>query len=287
VIRRLSVVRSCRRQLGGLVEHARFEVFPTPSIAEKVVAAVPKDVTVTVTASPRKGLDATVAVAEQLAKEGYSAVPHLSARQLRDAGELRDIAARLASAGVHDVFVPAGDADRPAGAYDGALPVLAELARLEHRFDRVGITGYPETHPQISDDVTVQSMWDKRRYADYIVSNLCFDPGTLRDWVRRVRARGVTLPLYVGAAGPADPAKLLDMARRIGVGESARFAGKHLRWMARLSATPGGYQPERFLERAVAPLAEADLGVVGLHIFTFNQIRQAVAWRAELLASLS
>ena len=41
-------------------------------------------------------------------------------------------------------------------------------------------------------------MWDKRRLAAYIVSNLCFDPATVRRWIHRVRARGVTLPLYVG-----------------------------------------------------------------------------------------
>ena len=45
----------------------------------------------------------------------------------------------------------------------------------------VGITGYPESHPTIHDDLTVQSMWDKRRYATHVVSNLTFDPDMLAD----------------------------------------------------------------------------------------------------------
>jgi methylenetetrahydrofolate reductase (NADPH) len=286
MMRRLSLVRSSsRRQLAVLLEHARYEVFPTGSIVDKVLEHVPRDVTVTITTSPRKGLEATVAVAEQLAREGYSVVPHVSARLVRDASHLHEVASRLQVAGVDNVFVPAGDADPPAGSYEAALPVLVELAGLERRFAALGITGYPESHPQISDDVTIQAMWDKRRYADYIVSNLCFDPGALREWIRRVRARGVALPLFIGVAGPTDPAKLLDMARRIGIAESARFAGKHLRWMARLSASPGGYQPERFIQRLASTLADPALGVEGLHLFTFNQLAEAEAWRRSLLVS--
>jgi len=284
VIRRLAAARpESRRRLAALVEHPRYEVFPTPAVAETVIRHVPKEVTVTVTASPKRGLEATLLTAEQLSKEGYAVVPHLSARLVRDAVHLREIAGRLQASGIEDVFVPAGDAATPSGVYDAALPVLLELAALEHRFARVGITGYPESHPQISDDVTIQSMWDKRTYADYIVSNLCLDPATLRDWIRRVRARGVDLPLFVGVAGPADPAKLLDMARRIGISESARFAGRHLRWLARMSTRPGGYQPDRFVERLASAVTDPSLRVAGLHVFTFNQVSETEAWRRSVI----
>ena len=30
-------------------------------------------------------------------------------------------------------------------------------------------------------------MWDKRQYATYIVSNLCFNAATVRNWIGRVR----------------------------------------------------------------------------------------------------
>ena len=43
-----------------LLEHARYEVLPTATTEEKVLASVPKDVAVTVTASASKGLEATL-----------------------------------------------------------------------------------------------------------------------------------------------------------------------------------------------------------------------------------
>ena len=198
--------------------------------------------TVTVTASPAKGLDATLDLAEKLAGLGYQVVPHLSARLVRDDAHLADIVARLNACGVDDVFVPAGDADPPAGRFDSALSLLERLAEMGNPFARTGITGYPETHPRIGDDITIQAMWDKRRLAAYIVSNLCFDPATVRRWVSRVRARGVTLPLYVGLAGPVERARLLRMAAKAGASESARFLAGHVEWFLRFG-TPGGYQP--------------------------------------------
>ena len=57
----------------------------------------------------------------------------------------------------------------------------------------MGIAGYPESHPTIHDDLTVQSMWDKRKHATHVVSNLTFDPAVIRDWLHRLRLRGVKL----------------------------------------------------------------------------------------------
>ena len=187
-----------------LLEHPRYEVFPAGGVMDAVAQWVPAGMTVTVTASPTKGLDATLDLTEKLAGLGYQVVPHLSARLVRDDAHLADIAARLIACGVDDVFVPAGDADPPAGRFDSALSLLERLAEMGNPFPRTGITGYPESHPRIDDDITIQAMWDKRRLAAYIVSNLCFDPATLRRWIRRVRARGVTLPIYVGLAGPVE-----------------------------------------------------------------------------------
>ena len=189
----------------ALLAQPRYEVFPSGSVEQAVVDWVPPGMTVTVTASPARGLDATLDLTERLAARGYRVVPHLSARLVVDDAHLATIVTRLLACGVDDVFVPAGDADPPAGRFDSALPLLSRLTEMGRPFARVGITGYPESHPHIKDDITVQAMWDKRHHSSYIVSNLCFDPAVLRKWVARIRARGVTLPLYVGLAGPVEP----------------------------------------------------------------------------------
>ncbi|SHH62335.1 methylenetetrahydrofolate reductase [Streptomyces sp. 3214.6] len=267
-------------------DNVRYEVLPAKATEDKVLAHVPSDVVVTVTASPVKGLEPTLDLAGRLAAHGYRVVPHVPARLLRDDRHLKEVVDRLREAGVDDVFVPAGDADPPAGAYDGALPVLRGLSELGSPFSRVGVTGYPESHPLIHDDVTVQAMWDKREHATYIVSNLCFDPRVLGEWVARIRRRGVTLPVYVGVAGPVQRAKLLAMATKIGVGESTRFLTKHASWFLRF-ATPGGYSPERLLERAEPALTAPAADVPGLHLFTFNQIAETERWRRALTDRLA
>ncbi len=271
--------------LTRLLENARYEVLPTASTEDKVLEHLPRDRTVTVTASPSKGLEATLDLAERLTGHGYVAVPHLAARMISGRSELGEIADRLTGKGITRVFVPGGDAE-PAGDYLDALGVLEDLTVLGKPFAQVGITGYPESHPTIADDLTVQSMWDKRRYATHIVSNLTFDPGVVRDWLHRLRARGVTMPLLLGIPGPVDRTKLLGMATKIGVGESTRFLAKNKGMFARLAA-PGGFTGERFLEKCAPALGEPGALVEGLHVFTFNQIAETEAWRTDLVARLT
>ena len=238
--------------------------------------------TVTVTASPVKGLEPTIELAERLAARGYRVVPHLAARSVTSDAHLAQIVERLLACGVDDVFVPGGDASHPAGPFDGALPLLERLAEMGGPFRRIGITGYPESHPKIHDDVTIQAMWDKRKYATYIVSNVCFDAAGLGRWIQRIRARGVALPLYVGLAGPAERTRLLRMAAVAGASESARFITRHPGWILRFWV-PGGYSPDRLLDRAAPVITAPDAGVAGLHLFTFNQLQQAEQWRRAAL----
>jgi methylenetetrahydrofolate reductase (NADPH) len=268
-----------------LLRHARYEVLPTASTEDKVLAHVPREVAVTVTASPGKGLEATLDLAERLAGHGYAVVPHLAARMVAGRSELEEIVDRLTGKGISRVFVPGGDAE-PAGDYLDALALLEDLALLGRPFSHVGITGYPESHPSIHDDLTVQSMWDKRRHATHIVSNLTFDASVVRDWLHRLRARGVEMPLLLGVPGPVERTKLLTMATRIGVGESTKFLAKNKGLFARLAA-PGGFTGETFLEKCAPALGEPGALVEGLHVFTFNQIAETEAWRVELLDSLA
>jgi methylenetetrahydrofolate reductase (NADPH) len=282
----MTLLRDGLAKMAPLLEHPRYEVFPARSVEDAVAEWVPAGMTVTVTASPSKGLDATLDLAERLAARGYRVVPHLSARLVLDDTHLAEIVARLLACGVDDVFVPAGDADPPVGRFDSALALIERLTEMGRPFARVGITGYPESHPRIDDDITIQAMWDKRQHAAYIVSNLCFDPAVLRRWIGRIRARGVTLPLFVGIAGPADRARLMRMAARAGVAESARFLAGHTEWFLRLG-TPGGYRPDRLLDRTGSTLAAPASAVEGLHLFTFNQVQQTEEWRTSLLSRLA
>lgn len=276
--------RNRRRQaLAPLLRAARLEVLPTATAEQRVTENVSVGRTITVTASPSRGLEPTLDLAERLAAQGYQAVPHLAARMVSGRSELSEISERLVSAGIDTVFVPAGDADPAAGGYSSAVELLEDLTALDRPFAHVGVTGYPESHPIINDDITVQAMWDKRRHATYIVSNMCFDPAALRNWIARIRQRGITLPLMVGLPGPVERAKLLAMATKIGVGESTRFLIKNTSNLAKIAAP--GYSPERFLDKTAGTLTAPESLVTGLHLFTFNQVAEVEAWRRRLLAA--
>ena len=274
-----------RRALVAFLQAPRYEVLPTEDVEERVAAALPHEVTIAVTASPRRGIEATIGLAEKLAAHGYQVVPHISARLIRDQAHLREVLARVAAIGRNEIFVIAGDAKEPAGDFPDSVSLLTALANEPHGLQEIGVTGYPERHSFIDDDLTIQAMWDKRRIATYIVSNLCFDPRVVKRWVARVRRRGVLLPIHIGLAGVADPAKLLRISTRIGVIDSARFLRGHSNWFLRM-VQPGGYDPGRFTAGLLPDLAASDRKVAGLHVFTFNEIEPTEQWRKDTLARL-
>jgi methylenetetrahydrofolate reductase (NADPH) len=272
-----------RAALAGCLRRPRYEVLPTEDVEGLVTAHVPPEVTITITASPRRGMEATINVAERLARQGYTVVPHLSARLIRDTSHLHEILDGIKEMGVRSVFVIAGDAREPAGEFPDSVSLLEAMMRAGHNLDDIGVSGYPESHSFIDDDMTIQAMWDKRRIATYIVSNLCFDPRVVKQWVGRVRRRKVELPIYIGMAGIADPAKLLRISTRIGVVDSARFLRGHSNWFLRMMQ-PGGYSPERFVRGLLPDIASPERKVAGLHVFTFNEIEPTERWRQEMLA---
>ena len=96
--------------LDTLLARPRYEVLPAKGTEQAVLDWIPAGMTVTVTASPVKGLDPTIELAERLAARGYRVVPHLAARSVTGDAHLAGIVARLKAAGVDDVFVPGGDA---------------------------------------------------------------------------------------------------------------------------------------------------------------------------------
>ncbi len=263
----------------------RYEVFPAAGIVAELVGRVPPAIKVTVTASPSKGIEGTIDLAEEIAGHGYHVAPHLSARLIRDESHLRSILERVHTAGLTDAFVIGGDPKEPAGEFSSAFELLSAMTKLGHGLEHVGITGYPERHPVISDETTIQAMFDKAPLATYIVSQVCFEPATIVWWIGDVRERGVELPIDIGIPGVAARTKLLRIAGRIGVGESARFLRKRRNWLTQL-LTFEGYSPDHIIEGLAPTLADANAAVAGFHVYTFNEIAATERWRRRAVATL-
>jgi methylenetetrahydrofolate reductase (NADPH) len=256
-------------------------VIPLAGAEEAVLEHVPTVVKVTITTSPKKGLEPTLALVERIAGHGYDVVPHLAARHVRDGGHLAELVERLRTAGATDVLVMAGDAEEPAGEFDGSLPLLRALAELGQPFRDVGITGYPESHAFISDEATIRSMFEKEEFATYIVSQICFDPEVTATWMSAVWARGTHLPIHIGLPGPVSRTKLLRVSARIGVGDSLRFLRSHGGWLRRTLS--GDFDPDPLVRGLEESLGSERPNVGGFHIFTFNDLAVAERWRQRRL----
>lgn len=271
-----------QQQLQHSLMNARFEVLPLRGAVEQV-EQLPAGTTVTVTSSPAKGTEATLDFAARVRAQGMRVIPHLAARLVTDTAHLSDLLDRMDALGLSETFVIAGDARTPAGNFPDALALLRAMDELGRRPQRVGITGYPERHAYISDAATIESMTEKARYADYIVSQICYDPNTIASWVKDVRRRGLALPIHIGAPGAVDATKLLRVSMKIGLGESMRFLRKQHGVVAKLLTR---YTPETLFDELAPYLDDPTYGIAGWHLFTFNEIAKTVQWRHDYAARL-
>jgi methylenetetrahydrofolate reductase (NADPH) len=274
-----------RRALIEALKRPRYEILPLEGIAEEVGEQVARGVKLTVTASPRRGLDATLDLAERLSAAGYAVAPHVSARLVRDAAHLEELVRRLRAAGIDDIFVIAGDTSEPAGDFEDAAALLKAMGELRERFADVGISGYPESHHVISDDTTIEAMFEKEPMATYIVSQICFEAEVIATWVRRVRDRRTFLPIWIGVPGTVDNRRLLQISRKIGLGESARFLRAHGGWVRRL-ALPRRYTPTSLVRELAPSIADPSARIAGFHIYTFNELERTEEWRRQLIERL-
>jgi len=260
----------------------RYEVLPFAS-AEPAAQAVAHQLSLTVTCSPRKGLEATVEVARRLRGLGHVVVPHIAARMVRGPDHLNALLEGMAAADLVDVFLIGGDASPPAGPYASALDLIEDLRGHPHAPRTIGVGAYPEGHPLIDAPTLAAALRCKACHADYMVTQLCFDPGGLLRWLERTRDDGVDLPLYVGAPGAVDRRKLLEISVRVGVGASVSFVRKQ-RGLRRLVSRPLA-ATER-LAAAISPHIGGDLGVAGFHFFTFNRLAETVRFVERRLGGL-
>ncbi len=281
---KVQVTRAEAEALAGLLADPVYEVMPVGS-GEEAVAALPAGARVTVTASPSRGLEPTVALAEALAAGGFAVAPHLSARLVRDKDHLGEVLERVAAAGIDRAVVIGGDAKVP-GDFPDAVTLLETMAGMGHPFTSIGVAGYPEGHAFIPDDVLAAALEVKQLHATHVITQLGFDPAAVAAWIRRARAAGVTLPVHVGTAGVAPLLKLARIATRIGIGDSIRFVTRQHGLLGAL-ARPGGYAPDEFLTGLASTLLDPAARIEALHVYTFTQVASFEGWRREMLDELS
>ena len=271
--------------LAGLMGQAYLEVIPTKTIVDRLVH-LPQHSYLSITCSPAAGVGPTLDMVDELRalpeERQLKLVPHIAARVVRDKGHLREILARLDEARVDSVFVPGGDAARPAGDYDCSLDLLRDIADIGHRFEDVGVAAHPEGHPMVDDEELLRLLLEKQKYANYLVTQMCFDSDVMINWLRTIRKAGVTLPAWLGLPGVAEIPKLISLSLKIGVGQSVNVLRKQKGLVRKMiSAKP--YKPDDLLAGLVPYLDDPVLDIPGFHLFSFNNVEKTERWRVETM----
>jgi len=276
-----------REGVETLLRNARFELMPFESFDEEI-EHLPADATIAITTSPQLGIERTVEKSEMAARTGFEVVPHVAARYVEDRNQLEEITRRLTEAGITDIFVPGGDREEPAGEFESAYDLLTALEEMEYEFEEVGITGYPEGHDFLDEATLAESMQRKAPYATYIVTQLCYDPDAVLDWIRDIREQGVELPVEIGIPGVMKYQRLMQISQKVGVGDSVKFLRKTtgiLGFVKQLIGSRGTYEPDDLVE-GFGPYVDDDAyGIRGIHIYTFNQTPDTENWRRSRLQS--
>ncbi len=253
-----------------MIDPVQFEILPFGG-GEAEAAELPERVRLTVTCSPKHGLDESIATATRLRALGHSVTLHLAARMVRGRDHLDGLLARMKENGIDDAFVIGGDATPPHGPYASSVELLPIIHDHPQRPVTIGIGGYPEGHPLIDDAALAGALAQKAPLADYVTTQLCFEPEAVLRWIEGIREAGIDLPVLAGVPGIVDPKKLLEISMRVGVGPSLSFLRKQrgLRSLLRLSG--------RSADRLYDALSSSD-EIAGFHFYTFNRLRDTWEW---------
>jgi methylenetetrahydrofolate reductase (NADPH) len=268
-----------------LIAEARYEVIPLKSMHDQI-PHLPTGCSVSVTCSPTKGIEPTLEISAELQAAGHHAVPHIAARLVEGREHVEKIAARINEHGITEIFVVGGDPD-PVGPYADGLSLMKDLLPLCQTVRIVGVPSYPDHHTVIPDAALDEALLAKQALIKelglegFTSTQMCFNVKTIEQWLRRQRERGLTLPVHLGVPGAVDRTRLLSLGTRLGIGSSLRYLRKNSGAIMRIFS-PSSYDPDKL----ITPLSRHadELGIDGLHLFTFNSIDSTVAWQQKALA---
>ncbi|MCY4499774.1 MAG: hypothetical protein OXC14_21135, partial [Rhodospirillaceae bacterium] len=213
--------------LGALLENRSIEVTPAQATDDAVNQFLARETRVFVPWLPGAVADETIAAAVALRERGMVPVPHIAARGMPDTGSLDRLLRRLRSeAAVDQLLVIGGDVASPRGPFGSALQLLETGLLSEHRITRVGIGGYPEGHPHVSDGELLDALIRKQDHSVraglnvFVITQFAFGAAPVIDWLRRGRVSRVRFPAHVGGPGPGRARGLVRCDTRCGVGGS-------------------------------------------------------------------
>ena len=257
--------------------------------AGEVAALLPADTCVYLPSLPGLPLSRTMAAVAAVRGAGLDPVPHVAARRILDREEFTSFLKEAHDAhGVHRVLLIGGDEPKPRGPYADSLQLLESGVLTECGIREIGVAGYPEGHPRIPAPVLISSFEKKIRLAReqglgvYVVTQFSFAPARVVEYCAELARKAAGVPVYVGVAGPTDPAALARFAQRCGVSVSLRALRTLGTGIAKLVTNTD--PREQLLALARYCDGRETCNVVGVHLYSFGGAVRTAAWMRELVA---
>jgi len=256
--------------------------------AGEVAALLPADSCVYIPSLPGLPLARTLEAVAAIRAAGLDPVPHVSARRIRDRDEFAEFLKKaVAEQRVHRVLLLGGDEPKPKGPFNDSLEILQSGLLRDSGIREIGVAGYPEGHPRISNAALQEAFETKRRLAReqglgmYAVTQFSFAPNRVVDYCSHLARTAPEVSIYVGVAGPTDPVALARYAQLCGVSVSLRALKNLGTGIARLVTN---IDPrEQLVAIARYSRSREPSNVAGVHIYSFGGAVKTAAWMRELI----
>jgi len=256
--------------------------------AKEVAALLPTGTCVYIPSLPGLPLVRTLEAIAAFREVGLDPVPHVSARRILNREEFTDFLKKAAAQyGVHRVLLLGGDEPRPKGPFNDSLQILEERILADCGVREIGIAGYPEGHPKIPLNALEKAMTRKLELAKqqsigvYVMTQFSFSPARVVDYCSTLARTWPDLPVYVGIAGPTDPAALLRYAQRCGVSTSLRALRNLGTGIAQLVTNTD--PQDQLVAVARYTSTRQPNNVVGVHLYSFGGAVRTATWMSERL----
>jgi methylenetetrahydrofolate reductase (NADPH) len=276
-----------KERIVSFMRAASTEITPSEeSRLAQLTSVLPAGTTVYVAHTPNAGFAQVIQAALAVQRAGFVATPHIAARRVPDAQALRAALGELRGGEVRNILLIAGDAPRPIGEFSSTLDVLASGILEESGMTGIGVAGHPEGHNAVSAATLWEALKAKQEFAArsqiqmHIATQFGLDVAAFARWQRDLAQRRVHLPVRVGIAGPASPAKLVHFAIQCGVGASARALGRNLSTAAHFSDL--AIRPEQHLLSLLRSPVPAQ--IVAPHFFAFGGVLETAQWMRKVMA---
>ena len=233
-----------------------------------------------------------VPAAKKLNDEGFTVMPHIPARVIKNKAMLGDwLSMYQNEAGVDEALLIAGGSPKPIGDYDSSIKLIESGLFDLAGFKRLHIAGHPEGNKDIDPDGEIKNVsealswkqeFSKRTDAEMaIATQFCFDANVVKKWMDDIKDDGIDIPIHIGIAGPAKLQTVLKFSIECGIGSSMKVLTKRAKDITKLLLP---YEPTQVLrDLAEYKAKDPKFNIEQVHFFPFGGIKQTSDWVREVL----